>query len=76
MKKKNDSNTRALESYPVFPYLAWTTIFIFAFFVYGIAMELKTVGTRLQDQNQHLQDMTGMNPEEFKQVDLDKRVLE
>jgi cell division protein FtsN len=72
VKKLNTSNSRALESYKLFPYVAWTVIIGFTFFVYGIAMELKAVATTLQNQTQNLQDITTLNQQEFQKADLNK----
>ena len=40
---KNVGNKRYLESFKIFPYIAWGLVLVFAFFVYGITQDLRTV---------------------------------
>lgn len=42
------SSSRTLESYRIFPYIAWATFIFFALFVYNITLELKEVTENLQ----------------------------
>lgn len=53
LKLKND---KALETYKIFPYIAWITVILFAYFVYGIAVELQTVANDLKIQTKYLQE--------------------
>lgn len=53
---KFHGNDRTLEAHKAFPYIAWTVVIGFTFFVYSIAMELKTFSQDLQNQNQLLQE--------------------
>lgn len=53
MKLKND---KALETYRIFPYIAWGVTVIFAIFVYNITRELQVVTSDLQRQTRHLQE--------------------
>jgi hypothetical protein len=47
---KTNGNDKTLESYKIFPYVAWGVTFAFAFFVYQIAMDLKNTADTLQAQ--------------------------
>ncbi len=53
---KTNGNDKTLESYKIFPYVAWIIIFAFIFFVYSITMRLQTVIQDLQTQTQNLQE--------------------
>ncbi len=52
LKKKSD---RSLESFAVFPYVAWGLTFLFAFFVYNLAVDLQKTADRLQAQTDALE---------------------
>ncbi len=52
---KTNGNDKALESYKIFPILAWIVIISFALFVYDLATKLQTVANRLDVQTQQLQ---------------------
>jgi|GEM_PF-668068 len=52
---KTNGNDKALESYKIFPYVAWIITFGFVLFVYNITMELKKVANNLQSQTHFLQ---------------------
>lgn len=51
---KRSAGKRALESYPVFPYIAWGLAVGFALFVYFITTELTTVTAELGHQGDRL----------------------
>ena len=53
---KLNNSDRSLESFKIFPYVAWTLVFLFALFVYNITMELKAVAENLQMQTEWLQE--------------------
>lgn len=53
---KIKSNDRSLESYKIFPYIAWIVTLGFSVFVYNITMELKAVAENLQAQTKFLQE--------------------
>ncbi len=53
---KTSGNDRTLESFKIFPYVAWALIIGFAYFVYNITMELKAVTEGLQAQTQFVQE--------------------
>ena len=44
---KTNGNDKALESYKIFPFIAWGITLGFAFFVYTIAMDLKDTAQQL-----------------------------
>ena len=46
--KKLSGNTRNLESFRVFPYIAWALIIGFGVFVYGITVQLQAAADELQ----------------------------
>lgn len=47
---KTNGNDKALESYKLFPFLAWLLIIGFSLFVYKISMDLTDVSQRLGNQ--------------------------
>lgn len=47
---KTNGNDKALESYKIFPYLAWILIIGFSYYVYAIAMNLQETAERLRAQ--------------------------
>lgn len=51
MKFKHE---RALETFKIFPYVAWGLTLVFAVFVYNITRELQAVTHDLQRQTQEL----------------------
>ncbi|MCA9360657.1 hypothetical protein H6785_00880 [Candidatus Nomurabacteria bacterium] len=53
---KTNGNDKSLEAYKIFPYVAWILTACFAFFVYKITTDLKSVVADLQEQTQRLQD--------------------
>ncbi|MCA9355379.1 hypothetical protein KC865_02400 [Candidatus Kaiserbacteria bacterium] len=53
---KTNGNDKALESYKIFPYVAWILTLSFAAFVYNITLELQAVTRDLQTQTQWLQE--------------------
>ncbi len=48
---------RTLESFPIFPYIAWGVTFFFAYFVYQIVVELQETTKQLQIQADSIQQM-------------------
>jgi hypothetical protein len=42
------NNSRKIETTKIFPYVAWVTVIIFAFFVYSLAIELRTISENLK----------------------------
>ncbi len=52
---KNVGNKRYLESFKVFPYIAWFVIIVFSYFVYGITKELQTVTNQVEAQTVFLE---------------------
>ncbi len=52
---KTNGNDKALESYKIFPFVAWGLVIGFSIFVYNIALKLQTVANNLEAQTQWLQ---------------------
>jgi len=63
---KTNGNDKALESYKIFPIIAWALVIGFAFFVYNIATRLQTVASDLEAQTQWLQQQVNAPPGEIK----------
>ena len=52
---KNNKNSKALETYKIFPYVAWGLTIGFSFFVYNITAELKDTVDDLKESTDYLQ---------------------
>ena len=52
---KTNGNDKALEAYKIFPFVAWGLTIVFAFFVYNITMELKSITESLEAQTKALE---------------------
>ncbi|MCU0678336.1 MAG: hypothetical protein MUF19_01965 [Candidatus Pacebacteria bacterium] len=48
---------RALESYRIFPYIAWTLVIGFALFVYQITVETTRAAADLSERTNHLEQL-------------------
>lgn len=57
MLKGKHKMDRTLESFPIFPYIAWGVTFFFAYFVYQIVGELQETTKQLQMQADSIQEM-------------------
>jgi hypothetical protein len=68
---KTNGNDKALESYKIFPILAWILVIGFALFVYAIAMDLKDTAERLDAQADLLEQNAKTPAGEI--VDFDRR---
>lgn len=64
---KKSGNNRSLESFKVFPYLAWAVIAGFVFLVYHISVELRTVAQDLNTQSEFLEVQVKKSPDQIKQ---------
>lgn len=53
---------RSLESYKIFPYVAWGLIGGFAFFVYNLVTELEDTAAQLQQQTAELHTKVHADP--------------
>lgn len=62
VRYNNHMSKRALEQYRIFPYIAWTLVGGFAFFVYTLTTELTRVTTELEVSQTHLEIMTNQDP--------------
>ncbi len=63
---KNKSNNRTLESFKIFPYLAWMLVAGFSVFVYYITVELRQVADDLALQSEFLSEQVKKNPTDIK----------
>jgi hypothetical protein len=52
---KTNGNDKSLESYKIFPYVAWAITILFSYFVYSLVVELKESVDTLAAQTQALQ---------------------
>jgi hypothetical protein len=68
---KTNGNDKALESYKIFPVIAWTVTIGFAVFVYTIAMDLKDTAAKLGQQADLLQKNANTPAGEI--IDFDKK---
>jgi hypothetical protein len=50
-----NGNKQMLESYKIFPFIAWGLTFGFALFVYNITVELKEITSDLEERTAQLQ---------------------
>jgi len=69
---KTNGNDKALESYKIFPYVAWILTFAFAVFVYNITVELRTVAESLQAQTNFLQERINQTPDAMQYQNFDR----
>lgn len=70
---KTNGNDKALESYKIFPFVAWFLVFSFAFFVYQITQELSQVTSELKRQSSTLENLVQQQPEQIKDFeDIEK----
>ena len=63
---KNKNNKRTLESFKIFPYLAWTLVAGFSVFVYNITVELRQVADDLALQSEFLSEQSKKVPTDIK----------
>ncbi|MBP6881335.1 MAG: hypothetical protein KBC35_01810 [Candidatus Pacebacteria bacterium] len=66
---KTNGNDKALESYKIFPYVAWILTFSFAVFVYSITVKLNAVAEDLQAQTKFIQERIDQSPESIESFD-------
>jgi len=69
MSMKTNGNDKALESYKIFPIIAWILVIGFALFVYKIAMDLNETAKRLGAQADLLEQNAKTRPEEIENFD-------
>ena len=62
---KTIGTDRTLESFRIFPYVAWGITVLFAVFVYNITLELKAVTDDLQAQTNYLNERINVAPEDI-----------
>jgi len=57
-----DSSRRSLEGLKVFPIIAWTILFSFAYFVYTMVLELRSITAELQVSTERLERAVAEDP--------------
>jgi hypothetical protein len=57
---------RSLESFKIFPYLAWALVMAFAVLVYYISVELRAVAQDLSTQSEFIETQVKINPMNIK----------
>ena len=67
---KTNGNDKALESYKIFPFIAWGLVAGFAIFVYMITLELQSVADRLEQQSLELRTIANTPPSEITDFDI------
>lgn len=55
MTMNKNGNKQMLESYKIFPFIAWGLTFGFALFVYNITVELREITSDLEERTTQLQ---------------------
>lgn len=66
MKDKKSSSDHTLESFKLYPYVAWALIIGFAVFVYTITTNLKAAASDLQIQSELSDVQTPPKPSQIK----------
>jgi len=64
--KKTGTNNRNLETFRIFPYIAWALIAAFAFEVYSMTIHLKAATTELRAQTAFTEAQAKANPTQIK----------
>ena len=59
---KTNGNDKALESYKIFPYVAWAVTIGFTLFVYNLVVQLSETINQLQESTQYLTETIRANP--------------
>jgi hypothetical protein len=57
---------RTLESFKIFPFVAWALVLGFSFFIYKITTELQTAVRNLEIQTEYLQETVNTPVSEIK----------
>jgi len=68
MKLKHQSD-RSLESFVLFPYIAWGVTILFAIFVYNLAVNLQETASRLEIQADALEMRVSTPVEQIEDFD-------
>lgn len=66
MKDKKSSGDHTLESFKIYPYIAWALIIGFAVFVYTITTNLKAAASDLRIQSELSDVQTPLIPSQLK----------
>lgn len=63
---KTNGNDKSLESYRIFPFVAWSLVIGFTMFVYNITLKLQAVTNDLKAQTTWLQEQVDTPSHEIK----------
>ena len=63
---------RKLESFKIFPYIAWGLVILFVFFVYKLTTHLNTTTTELDEQSSSLEDKTKAGNKDLRKLDFEQ----
>lgn len=63
---------RKLESFKIFPYVAWGLIILFVFFVYQLTVELKDTAATFEDKTNNLETSAKTNTRDLKDLDFEQ----
>ncbi len=63
---------RKLESFKIFPYIAWGLIILFVIFVYKLTSELNDNASTLEQQSGSLEDKVKTNTKDLKNLDFEQ----
>lgn len=71
--KTFQSNSRNLETFRIFPYIAWALIIAFAFMVYSFTIKLQAVTKELSVQTEFTESQAKTNPSNIKNFEPPKQ---
>lgn len=63
---------RKLESFKIFPYIAWGLIIIFVFFVYKLTTSLNATAEELDAQSSSLENKVNANNKDLKNLNFEQ----
>ena len=72
--KKVVSNSRNLETFRLFPYIAWALVIAFAFEVYSMTIHLQAVTKEIRAQTAYTEAQAKTNPTQIKSFEPTKPV--
>ncbi|MEY3784015.1 MAG: hypothetical protein RLZZ230_337 [Candidatus Parcubacteria bacterium] len=75
MNMKTNGNDKALESYRIFPFIAWGLVIGFTLFVYNVALKLQAVTHDLQAQTEWLQEQANTPAGQIQNFEITKEKI-
>ncbi|MEK7462533.1 MAG: hypothetical protein AAB618_03070 [Patescibacteria group bacterium] len=63
---------RKLESFKLFPYLAWGLVVLFVFFVYKLTIELSDNANVLNEQSDSIETKVNVKSSDLKNIDFEQ----